>query len=409
MMSTETSDAVSYPLPDWPPARSHRTKCFGNLGGVLLVMGALLGLAVTLAWISGQAGGRMLVLVGAPVALLMLIPGITFVVYASNGGPARHALELTAQALELITELGAYRRRRRIAWGEVGRLVVAPALNVREFINVESGFVLQVERMRGAPVLITGDDDRFRLLNLADELDRWAKASAGASAESLAQPPRSPVTVVEEASRGVVFDRDKQPKGSRALVEQHADGVTITIPPLGLGGCIQQPKLCLCVLMVSAAIAWIVVTAVLIVPEHGLRGLITTPGSVLALPIAAAFTPLLILRMIAQAQLSARDGVLTVQWTNLLGNHCRAWPREDLGEICAVSERVSEGEGGTQWSQHLAIRPHDFARPAPPKLLSWCEKPELEWIATTIRRALPLPGDKAESKPAPRRWDDELA
>jgi hypothetical protein len=286
---------------------------------------------------------------------------------------------------------------------------VQPAWNVRELADFEGSFVLQVVRVRGNPILIAGKDDRIWLLNLADDLARRAKAARDSSADALLQAPLLPVEVVEEFSRDVVSDRALQPAGSKATLEQHADGVTITLPPPGLKGLIPQPALTVILTIVIVSIGWIVVTSVLTVPRDGLRGLITSPGSAIAWPIAVAFTPWLVFSLICKAQLSARDGVLTVRWTNLLGNHCRTWPREDLAEVCAVSERVSEGEGGTQWSRHLAIRPHDFARPAPPKLLSWCEKPELEWIATTIRSALPLAGDKAKLKPATRPWDDEIA
>ena len=72
-------------------------------------------------------------------------------------------------------------------------------------------------------------------------------------------PPPTVLEVVEEESRSVVFERDEQPALSSAILEHHADGVTITVPPLGLRGFLVQPIFLINLVLIVALAAWIAV------------------------------------------------------------------------------------------------------------------------------------------------------
>jgi hypothetical protein len=401
----EGSGVETYELPNWAAGQAMRAKSSGLLGGSLLLGGLMFGFPVVMIWISGQPADQLFAHCAAPVVIADLVASLLLLNYALRGAPARSQLEFTAQSLGVVTQIGLYRRCRPVAWSEIARFVVQPAWNAPGLASLERTFLLQAVRFRGQPVRIAGNENRDWLLNLADDLARRAKAARDAAPETLLQPGLAPLKVVEEISRDLVSERTRQPAHSRATFEEHVDGVTITLPPLGLGGCLAEHGPMAVLVIVTVSIGWVVVTGFLNVPRAGLF----MWGSALSVGLAAlVFIPNLVSSLIDQAKLSARDGVLTVEWTNLLGKQVRTWPREDLADICVVSERVSD-EGGTVWTQYLSIRPHEFARRAPRKLLRWCEKPELEWIATTIRRALPLRGDNTNSKPARRRWDEELA
>jgi hypothetical protein len=171
---------------------------------------------------------------------------------------------------------------------------------------------------------------------------------------------------------------------------------------------VAKPSLAVLLAIVAASIAWIAVSRAPAVERDGLAGMFARDSSMMAWPVVLVMAPLLAAVLSRRAELSARGGVLTVRWAHLLFARCRAWRREDLADLRAVSERVTS-DGNKAWSQHLAIRPHDFAAPAPRHLLYWCEKAELEWIATTLRRALTLPATPPKPNPATDGWDDEVA
>lgn len=73
-----------------------------------------------------------------------------------------------------------------------------------------------------------------------------------------------------------------------------------------------------------------------------------------------------------------------------------SWPVDQIADVRAWSQ-VHEGEETLTWSHGLAIEPREGI---PFKFLDWRPKSEVEWLATLLRRALHLPDEKAEEKPA---------
>jgi hypothetical protein len=405
----ETSDAVCYELPAWQAGQDRRATMSGALGVGLLVLGLACPVPFfVVAWAGGLAMSLTVASCFLAFACPIMLAGLTLINYSLSGAPMRNRIELTAIGIEAIRLVGPFRRSRRFAWGEVARLEIVPAQNVPGYTDVEDGFLLQVVRDRGRPVTLAGDNDRVRLLALAGELARRAKVLRAASADSLMLAPPSPLDVVEEVSREVVADRDEQPAGSTAILEQHADGVTITVPPLGLRGFIKDRSFAGSLLVGVILTAFIAVGATPAVARDGIVGLFTFTGSIVLWPCALFVTVMLAYFLSRGARLSARGSVLTVQWTNLLGNHCRIWRRDELADVRVVSELVDSGEGKV-WKERLDIQLHDTGSAAPRYLLHWREKAELEWIATTLRRSLRLLDTQPKPKDAKQSWDDELA
>ena len=105
------------------------------------------------------------------------------------------------------------------------------------------------------------------LLALAGDLARRSKGLR-VDWNDLLTPPL-PIEVVEEAPRGVIVDRERQPPGSTATVEQHPDGVTITIPSLNWGELFRGPGFTIALAIVIVLWAWIITDAVQAAAQNG--------------------------------------------------------------------------------------------------------------------------------------------
>jgi hypothetical protein len=409
MLVVTTSDALFCELPSWQAGQSCRATQFGLIGATLLWSGLIFTIPVIATWAQGQAMDpfvmRWLVAFIGPTS----IAGTTLLIYALRGAAMRTGIELTADRIGVIWRVGPLHLSRRIAWADIARLAVMPAWNLPVYANIEGSFLLQVVLVRGGSIQLAGDSDRVRMLALAGELARRAKVLRAASAEALMIPlPHSSLEVVEEDSRDVVADRDGQPGGSTAIVEQHADGLTITIPALRLRRFVREPPFYFILGVLAMLTVWIAASSAPAVAREGLVGLFTSAGSILPWLCTLFVMTVLVHVLSRRAQISARGRVLAVRWTNLLVTRRRMWHSEELAEVRVVSERVSS-DTGKEWRQYLDIRSTDLSASASLHLLQWREKAELEWIATTLRRSLRLPAKQPGPNAATERWDDEIA
>jgi hypothetical protein len=262
-------------------------------------------------------------------------------------------------------------------------------------------------RRRGGPVRLAGEHDRVRLLVLAGELARCAKALRATAAKALMLPTPRPLDVIDQESLDVISDRDEQPAGSTTTLERHADGVTIAVPPLGCRGFLKEPGL-IALGLLAALNAWIAVGSAAAVRRDGLVGVFTFEGSILVWPLVLFVTLMLTYELGRRAQLSARGNVLILRWTNLLRPRYRVWRRDELALVRVVSER-SDSDAGVSWVQCLEILPRDLQASAPRYLLAWCKKAELQWIASTPRRSQRLPATQTKPKAATHGCGDEIA
>jgi hypothetical protein len=241
------------------------------------------------------------------------------------------------------------------------------------------------------------------LIGLADELARRANAATGAGDDSTI----APAEIIEEASRGGGVERDEQPVGSRAIFAQRSDGVTITVPPLGIRALRDDRGLIAAVCLSIVLVAWIVIGSAPVIARDGPVGVFTFPGAIIAWPGIVILLSSATISLRRSAELAARGGLLNVRWTGLIVTRERTWRRDELAEIRAISERVKD-EGGKAWSQYLAIRACDPAAPDPVRLLDWCEKAELEWVATKLRAALGMSADEPKPKAHAGCRDDDI-
>jgi hypothetical protein len=293
-----------------------------------------------------------------------------------------------------------------VPWHEISRLAVEPAGNEPFFANAEGNFILWLIRKRSVPVRLAGAEDRIRLLALAGDLVRRSKALLSDSEDELTMP--SAIEIVEEPARDVIADRDLQPVGSTAIVEQHSDGVTITIPVRSWEELFSAPGFTIALDIVTGLGSWIVTNTAQAAAQTGHFVLFPRDGTLMAWPCALVSSLVFTHIVSRRAQISAREGVLTVRSRMLVGTRCRRWRREELADIRVVSKLVNS-DAGQHWTQFIEI---ETLNPRPFRtfgMLHWREKPELEWIATALRRAPRVTAKQPVLKVAAERWDDEIA
>ena len=78
---------------------------------------------------------------------------------------------------------------------------------------------------------------------------------------------------------------------------------------------------------------------------------------------------------------------LTIEDIGIRGRRTYNWPASALQSIQVESKHSSDNDGGGSWSIKLVVQPKDKE---PLTFLEYRSKPELEWIATTLRSVLGL-------------------
>jgi hypothetical protein len=242
---------------------------------------------------------------------------------------------------------------------------------------------------RGKPLWVAPGYPRDWLRPLADELARHCQAATatGEPAPAVAED------VVRAVEAGVPqFDRPEQPAGSRAVLEEAADGgVTITLPPAGLWrGSKGLFAFALCwngfIALFTAVIVGIFVFGK---PVRGADfGALAIFGFVIVTfwAVGAGL-------MLGALQLGRRRAAVAVVADRLLalqsgplGTKRREWRREEL-------DRVAVGPSGMTVNHspilELQVHAHDGTQLG---LLAGRDADELYWIATRLRRALRLGG-----------------
>ncbi len=176
----------------------------------------------------------------------------------------------------------------------------------------------------------------------------------------------------------------EQPSGSRVIVERHADGVTITVPPLGvrsaLGGAIF-------IGVIFATVGGIL--AVMTLPEL-LRG---NAKFNLGIVIVVVFTCVGVGIVLAAVQSGRKRVVLAIVGDRLLtyesgplSSKRREWNRAELNDIDC-------GPSGVSVNNRPLPQLHiDVGDSSPIGMLTGRNLIELKWIATVLRHALRLPG-----------------
>lgn len=218
------------------------------------------------------------------------------------------------------------------------------------------------------------------LLAVAEEL----KSCAGGSTLS-AEPAQ--VEVVEQSPVNANdADVAAQPAGSRVQIQEHTNGVTLTVPPEGLGKTARS--------FFFFALMWCafmtVFTALIFLPHTKREG----PLWVMVLFLLGFWA--IGLGMLAgainmgwrKATLTAEGGQLRVETKALFGTRQQQWSR---GEIAALRADASNIEVNHRRLFELQIYPVTGKKVG---FLAGRDETELRWLATRLRHALDVPARK---------------
>jgi hypothetical protein len=213
-----------------------------------------------------------------------------------------------------------------------------------------------------------------------------------------------------------IRERRDRPLGSGLIRERlGGGGVRITRPPDGLtspGGClISMTRIGVTALLFTA-----IVLIALVLYWNG-------DGSLLACILAfvcigvgvlwCAFALVATLVMpTARFVLTATPDHLTFETHDALrGTSCRTWKKQDIAWIRAETTLEPAGDSSPVVRTRVLIRTTSPIQPEPEELSgrsgSEVSKPEIEWIATTLRAVLGVPGTDAPTGNAIQAGSDE--
>jgi hypothetical protein len=397
---TELPDrGVRYRLPGRPIGRLRL------IGLVPIAFGAVFA-GIALVWT--MASARALFGPGGPPAWfgwLFVLFGVPFIVAGvSMAGlgllilAGRSDVEVRGGRLMAVERVGPVRYARRRPVGAVRRFKVThnPPEGDAEDGERRSAApepealarlaLILAECDRGKPLWVAPGYPRDWLLPLANDLARRCQVVTDTG--ELTPAPAVEEEVVEVKKDGVVRrEVAEQPADSRAVLEEHPDGVTITLPPPGVwrgskGLFLFALVWCgfmtvFSVLFVPALVAgqvrgnaWI---AYVILPIHWSVGIGLLVG---AIHLGRR-----------QAALAVVGDRLLVLRTGLFGSRRHEWARADLAGVEVGPSGMTVNNTPVA---ELQVRPKDGTKVG---LLAGRDEAELHWIATRLRRALGLGGE----------------
>jgi hypothetical protein len=251
----------------------------------------------------------------------------------------------------------------------------------------DGGSLLLAEWASGKKWVLAFGYPRRLMLPLANELSQYCQLQ---QLKSFSQPNALVLRVIEESvDPEEILERPEQPAESTAILERCLDGVTITLPVLGLRRVWGS-------FLGMFTLGWNGFMAMF--SAIFLSALLADQVEENAWWFCWIMLPLMWLigigLLLETLHMSKRSAVLTVTKdslaileTELFGKRHHKWFRRDLENVGVVSESWKDSDGDTCWTIALNIQPK---KGKPYKLLDWQDKAELEWIATVLRQALNL-------------------
>jgi hypothetical protein len=384
---TELADGVRFTLPNRPLGRYRLVGLFPMAVGL-----AIAGIAA--AWIAEKVGGlaglggamagfgwATVVIVGG-VWLLPALGTIGLGVFILAG---HSSVEVDRGRLRAVEHAGPLRWRRSRQAGQVRRLTVAQTDRRDEHQDALAGVgaaaglsTIVAECDPGGRMWLAPGYPRTWLRPLAEELARRCQTVTDAGTLTAAPAVSEQVDPIFTPVRQQSVT--EQPAGSRVVVEEAADGVTITLPPAGLGKGTKG--------LFPFAILWCLITA-------GITTAFTVgkldDGLWIAVVVLTVFWIVGIWTLLAGFQMGRRRAVLAVVGDRLLvlqtgplGSKQREWSRAEV-------ERVAVGPSGMAVNDvpvlELQIHPKGGKTFG---LLAGRDESELQWLATRLRRAFEL-------------------
>lgn len=182
------------------------------------------------------------------------------------------------------------------------------------------------------------------------------------------------------------MERPEKPVKSTAILEQHLDSVTITVPALGL----RRSWSSFLGLFTLGWNGFNIAFSASFLPAL-LAGEVEGDAWVgwIMLPlfwmIGIGFLLGIFYRSKRCAVLTVTKDSLAILQIGLFGKSQHEWLRRDLENVGVVSKPCTDSD--TDWTFELSIQPK---KGKPYELLNWRDKAELEWIATVLHQVLNL-------------------
>jgi hypothetical protein len=250
---------------------------------------------------------------------------------------------------------------------------------------------LKADLSNGKSTIICAGYPRAWLLPLAEKLSTCSPRLGHDLPHGDSQPP-----VAEESlNPAVVAERVRQPSNSTAIVEQDGKQVTITIPPAGFLRGMSPFSLIWC--LGWNLFVWPFTAMFLPAAFAGEVKMEDTGGHMSSLCAICFLIPFWLVgigSMIALLNCARRRAnfvcsptELTIEDIGILGRRTYTWPVSALRSVEVESKYKGDNDGGGSWSISLVVQPKDEK---PLSFLEYRPKPELEWIATTLRGVLGL-------------------
>ncbi len=310
------------------------------------------------------------------------------------GGHAE--FELRGGVLRAIERFGPIRRARQLPIRYLRRFVVGPAHSPDGMTTANDGPFAHILAIRphwtdDAPrrlkriMLLAPGYPRDWLVPLAEALARQGRVAEPGSSEVVAVPP---VEVVAVPPSGFV-ELPEQPASSRALVQRRADGVTVTVPPLGLRHGPARPFLFISLIW-CGLVTLISLAALLSDAKPPDKGGQEMPdwGGLIVFGLSASAGIALLLTTInlgrRQAVLAVAGDELHILQTGLFGTSRQQWPRQQVFDVRVGPSKINMNR---QPLPELQILPH-LGEGKKFGLLAGRDEAELRWLATLLRQAL---------------------
>jgi len=206
-------------------------------------------------------------------------------------------------------------------------------------------------------------------------------------------PSLHPIPVLQKEPDFSEFEElTERPAGSAIKLEESLQGLTLTIPPAGVGY-----RLGLLIGGLFVCFVAFGISANAFAENDGDNSLITTVA--FAAVAWSAGIALLVMGVIrgrrGRTKLAVLDDSLIVRQKNLFGRENRwEWPRQQVADVFVMHHLDSEGPD--HWD--LRIHPNEGLG-SPLTLLPYRDPAELRWIATLLRHALDCPGHANSPQP----------
>jgi hypothetical protein len=380
----ESLEVVQYCL---PRRRAPKARLLGAVGVAVFGLPLVWGVTIWMARSCDGGGAAVLVVIGLLITSSVLVN----VLFHFMG---RAEVELGGGELRAIERVGPFRKLRRLPVVRVSRLVVGHLTSRAGRDNNPSAMLADEPRLAailaevegGEPMILAPGYPRAWLLAMTQDLARRVKDSA---LDPLFDPPPLKIAVVEIAVDAHGFL--ERPSGSGIVVEHHPDEVTFIVPPPGVGrdarGCVF---LLVGVMFLTGALLCML----------GAAGIVTLQGD----PWAALGVCLLcgLILLTGAIELGRRRVVLVVAGFTLrvttdspFRYREHFWPRAELYDIdTGPSNQEINDRPLPELQIHLRTgKKFGFLVGRDPE--------ELEFLATSLRRALHMPGAAVEQHHKP--------